>query len=196
MKPPPRGTGCVNCARPDQWGASSGLRAGRPYPGSSNTFPMDLDAYESHVLRISELESKIEEDGIYTLALISETVSSFSCPVFLQGTCTPLTSRPCWAHTSRAVTTTTSRSVSMIHPDLNCTLLHRIAAGFTSTGIPTVFGVFSATSTLRVGVASIATLAGCLRFAPALSGSCPSTREFPTAFLHAVGRPSALGLWW
>jgi hypothetical protein len=46
---------------------------------------MDLDAYESHVLRISELESKIEEDGIYTLALISETVSSFSCPIFYRG---------------------------------------------------------------------------------------------------------------
>ena len=28
-----RGTGCVNCARPVLWGASSGLRAGRPYPG-------------------------------------------------------------------------------------------------------------------------------------------------------------------
>ena len=28
-------------------------------------------------------------------------VSSFSCLVFLQGTCTPFTSRPCWAHTSR-----------------------------------------------------------------------------------------------
>ena len=38
MKPQPRGTGCVNCARPDQWGASSGLRAGRPYPGSSKLF--------------------------------------------------------------------------------------------------------------------------------------------------------------
>ena len=28
-----RGTGCVNRARPVLWGASSGLRAGRPYPG-------------------------------------------------------------------------------------------------------------------------------------------------------------------
>jgi hypothetical protein len=37
MKPQPRGTGCVHCARPDQWGASSGLRAGRPYPGSRNS---------------------------------------------------------------------------------------------------------------------------------------------------------------
>jgi len=27
-------------------------------------------------------------------------VSSFSCLVFLQGTCTPFTSRPCWAHTT------------------------------------------------------------------------------------------------
>jgi hypothetical protein len=30
-------------------------------------------------------------------------VSSFSCLVFLQGTCTPFTSRPCWAHTRRAI---------------------------------------------------------------------------------------------
>ena len=28
-----RGTGCVNRARPVLWGASSGLRVGRPYPG-------------------------------------------------------------------------------------------------------------------------------------------------------------------
>jgi hypothetical protein len=41
-------------------------------------------------------------------------VSSFSCLVFLQGSCTPFTSCPCWAHTSRAVTTPTSRPVSMI----------------------------------------------------------------------------------
>jgi hypothetical protein len=32
MKPQSRGTGCVNCARPDQWGASSGLRPGGPIP--------------------------------------------------------------------------------------------------------------------------------------------------------------------
>jgi len=32
-------------------------------------------------------------------------VSSFSCLVFLQGTCTPFTSRPCWAHTRRSWTT-------------------------------------------------------------------------------------------
>ena len=30
-------------------------------------------------------------------------VSSFSCLVFLQGTCTPFTSRPCWAHTRRRI---------------------------------------------------------------------------------------------
>ena len=30
-------------------------------------------------------------------------VSSFSCLVFLQGTCTPFTSRPCWAHTRRSI---------------------------------------------------------------------------------------------
>jgi hypothetical protein len=28
-------------------------------------------------------------------------VSSFSCLVFLQGTCTPFTSRPCWEHARR-----------------------------------------------------------------------------------------------
>jgi hypothetical protein len=32
MKPHPRGTGCVHCARPDLWGASSGLRPGGPIP--------------------------------------------------------------------------------------------------------------------------------------------------------------------
>lgn len=37
-------------------------------------FPMDRDASESHVLRVSELESKLSADGTYTLALISETV--------------------------------------------------------------------------------------------------------------------------
>lgn len=37
-------------------------------------FPMDRDTSESHVLRVSELESKLEADGTYTLALISETV--------------------------------------------------------------------------------------------------------------------------
>src|SRR6186997_2981055 len=38
-----------------------------------------------------------------------------------------------------------------------------------------------ASSSLRVGL---------------LSGSCPSARGFPIAFLHAAGRPPALGLWW
>ena len=38
-----------------------------------------------------------------------------------------------------------------------------------------------ASSSRRVGVARIATLAGCLRYAPALSGSCPSARGFPIA---------------
>jgi len=37
-------------------------------------FPMDRDASESHVLRVSELESKLSSDGTYTLALISETI--------------------------------------------------------------------------------------------------------------------------
>ena len=34
-------------------------------------------------------------------SLLQMVVSSFSCLVFLQGTCTPFTSRPCWAHTRR-----------------------------------------------------------------------------------------------
>lgn len=37
-------------------------------------FPMDRDACESHVIRVSELESKLTDDGTYTLALVSETV--------------------------------------------------------------------------------------------------------------------------
>lgn len=37
-------------------------------------FPMDREASESHVLRVSELESKLTEDGDYTLVLMSETV--------------------------------------------------------------------------------------------------------------------------
>ncbi|MCX6996542.1 MAG: hypothetical protein NTV49_05540 [Kiritimatiellaeota bacterium] len=40
MKPQSRGTGCVHGARPDQWGASSGLQAGRPCPGSSDMTPI------------------------------------------------------------------------------------------------------------------------------------------------------------
>ncbi|GAA5479033.1 hypothetical protein Hhel01_02535 [Haloferula helveola] len=40
--------------------------------------------------------------------------------------------------------------------------------------------VCCATSTRRVGL---------------LCGSCPSTHSFPIAFLHASGRPRALGLW-
>jgi hypothetical protein len=37
-------------------------------------FPMDRDTCESHVLRVSELEAKLTDDGDYTLVLISETV--------------------------------------------------------------------------------------------------------------------------
>ena len=33
--PQPRGTGCVNCARPALWGASLDFRVKRPYPGIS-----------------------------------------------------------------------------------------------------------------------------------------------------------------
>ena len=38
-------------------------------------------------------------------------VSSFSCLVFLQGTCTPFTSRPCWAHTRGRRPTSHRRAV-------------------------------------------------------------------------------------
>ena len=37
-------------------------------------FPMDRESSQSHVLRVSELESKLTEDGTYTLVLVSETV--------------------------------------------------------------------------------------------------------------------------
>lgn len=37
-------------------------------------FPMDRESSQSHVLRVSELESKLTEDGDYTLVLVSETV--------------------------------------------------------------------------------------------------------------------------
>ena len=37
-------------------------------------FPMDRETSESHVLRVTELESKLENDGDYTLVLVSETV--------------------------------------------------------------------------------------------------------------------------
>ena len=38
-----RGTGCVNRARPVLWGASSGLRDGRPYPGPARVRVKRLD---------------------------------------------------------------------------------------------------------------------------------------------------------
>jgi hypothetical protein len=41
-----------------------------------------------------------------------------------------------------------------------------------------------ASSSLHVGVARIASLAGCLRFAPALCGSCPLARRFDYAALR------------
>ncbi|RPJ34236.1 MAG: hypothetical protein EHM17_07360 [Verrucomicrobiaceae bacterium] len=37
-------------------------------------FPMDRETSASHVLRVSELESKLTDDGTYTLVLVSETV--------------------------------------------------------------------------------------------------------------------------
>ena len=37
-------------------------------------FPMDRESSQSHVLRVSELESQLTEDGEYTLVLMSETV--------------------------------------------------------------------------------------------------------------------------
>lgn len=38
------------------------------------SFPMDRDASESHVLKVDGLDTKLGEDGTYTLALISETI--------------------------------------------------------------------------------------------------------------------------
>ncbi len=40
-RPQPRGTGCVNCARPNQWGGVVRSSAGRPYPGSSQLLDFD-----------------------------------------------------------------------------------------------------------------------------------------------------------
>ena len=37
-------------------------------------FPLDRDTSESHVLRVTELEAKLKDDGDYTLVLMSETV--------------------------------------------------------------------------------------------------------------------------
>lgn len=37
-------------------------------------FPMDRETCESHVLRVTDLDSKISSDGTYSLALVSETV--------------------------------------------------------------------------------------------------------------------------
>ena len=39
--------------------------------------------------------------------------------VFLQGTCTPFTTRPCWAHTSRDTATPISRPVYMLSRSFN-----------------------------------------------------------------------------
>ena len=37
-------------------------------------FPMDRETSESHVLRVNRLDSHIQQDGTYTLALVSDTV--------------------------------------------------------------------------------------------------------------------------
>ncbi len=39
-----------------------------------SAFPMDRDAAESHVVPVSDMDSKFKEDGTYTLALVSDTV--------------------------------------------------------------------------------------------------------------------------
>ncbi len=39
-----------------------------------SAFPMDRDASESHVVSIDDLDQHFEEDGTYTLALVSDTV--------------------------------------------------------------------------------------------------------------------------
>ena len=75
----------------------------------------------------------------------------------------------------------------------NGTLLLRTAAGFTSTGIPAAFGVLchldapcrpsirflSISSRISHSVACIASLAGCLRFAPAPSRGRSPFRAWP-----------------
>jgi hypothetical protein len=54
------------------------LFEGTQYNGVDGTivkaFPMDRETSESHVLRVSELESKLTKDGDYTLVLVSDTV--------------------------------------------------------------------------------------------------------------------------
>lgn len=54
------------------------LFEGTQYTGVEGTivkaFPMDRETSESHVLRVSELESKLTKDGDYTLVLVSDTV--------------------------------------------------------------------------------------------------------------------------
>ena len=41
---------------------------------SVKAFPLDSETSESHALRVNSLESKIQKDGTYTLALVSDTV--------------------------------------------------------------------------------------------------------------------------
>jgi hypothetical protein len=62
------------------------LHKGRQYQGVEGqlvaAFPMDRDEAESHVLHVSDMDSKLGEDGEYTLVLVSETVfgSELLCP--------------------------------------------------------------------------------------------------------------------
>ena len=39
-----------------------------------NTFPMNRETCESHVLEVTDLDTQLSEDGTYTLALISDTI--------------------------------------------------------------------------------------------------------------------------
>jgi len=60
MKPQPRGSGCDNCARPDQWGVSSGHWAGRLYPASNrNGYASDLHQPSRLSILLHLISSKI-----------------------------------------------------------------------------------------------------------------------------------------
>lgn len=67
--PQSRGTGCVNCARPDQWGASSGLLDGRPYPGSNKhnltTITPDSSRTPGSAARSQTTEPTLSKDTIH-----------------------------------------------------------------------------------------------------------------------------------
>jgi hypothetical protein len=75
-------------------------------------------------LRWVNVELSLVSGGAFPLSvalpqLASDGVSSFSCLVFLQGTCNLFTSWSCWAHSRRATATATSSPVSNIPRNMN-----------------------------------------------------------------------------